>query len=216
MARRALVTGSAGFIGFHMCRRLLEAGWEVTGLDGMTTYYDVALKERRLGILKQHPGFTPVEAMVEEPGRVMGLVAEGRPEVIIHLAAQAGVRYSHRNAARLCRGEPDRHVRGAGSRAGASARASADRLDLFGLRREHDDALCRDGQGRPPDELLRRDQEGDRGDGAFLCASVRHPHHDVPLLHGLRPLGAARHGAVQVHARDPRGRADRASTTTAT
>jgi UDP-glucuronate 4-epimerase len=94
MARRALVTGSAGFIGFHMCRRLLEAGWEVIGLDGMTTYYDVALKERRLGILKQHPGFTPVEAMVEEPGRVMGLVAEGRPEVIIHLAAQAGVRYS--------------------------------------------------------------------------------------------------------------------------
>lgn len=94
MARRALVTGSAGFIGFHMCRRLLEAGWEVTGLDGMTTYYDVALKERRLGILKQHPGFTEVEAMVEEPGRVMGLVAEGRPEVIIHLAAQAGVRYS--------------------------------------------------------------------------------------------------------------------------
>ncbi len=94
MARRALVTGSAGFIGFHMCRRLLEAGWEVTGLDGMTTYYDVALKERRLGILKQHPGFTPVEAMVEEPCRVMGLVAGGRPEVIIHLAAQAGVRYS--------------------------------------------------------------------------------------------------------------------------
>jgi UDP-glucuronate 4-epimerase len=94
MARRALVTGSAGFIGFHMCRRLLEAGWEVIGLDGMTTYYDVALKERRLGILNQHAAFTPVEAMVEEPGRVMGLVAEGRPEVIIHLAAQAGVRYS--------------------------------------------------------------------------------------------------------------------------
>lgn len=94
MVRRALVTGSAGFIGFHMCRRLLEAGWEVTGLDGMTTYYDVGLKERRLGILKQHPGFTPVEAMVEEAGRMLGLVAEGRPQVIIHLAAQAGVRYS--------------------------------------------------------------------------------------------------------------------------
>jgi UDP-glucuronate 4-epimerase len=77
-----------------MCRRLLEAGWDVTGLDGMTAYYDVALKERRLGILKQHPGFTPVEALVEEPGRVMGLVAEGRPDAIIHLAAQAGVRYS--------------------------------------------------------------------------------------------------------------------------
>ncbi len=94
MARRALVTGSAGFIGFHMCRRLLEAGWQVTGLDGMTPYYDVGLKERRLGILKQHPGFTPVEALVEEPGRVMGIVAAERPDAIIHLAAQAGVRYS--------------------------------------------------------------------------------------------------------------------------
>jgi UDP-glucuronate 4-epimerase len=94
MARRALVTGSAGFIGFHLCRRLLEAGWEVTGLDAMTPYYDVTLKQRRLGMLKQHPGFTPVEARVEEPGRMLGLVAAARPEAIIHLAAQAGVRYS--------------------------------------------------------------------------------------------------------------------------
>jgi UDP-glucuronate 4-epimerase len=94
MARRALVTGSAGFIGFHLCRRLLEAGWEVTGLDAMTPYYDVRLKERRLGMLTQHPGFTPVQALVEEPGRMLGLVEATRPEAIIHLAAQAGVRYS--------------------------------------------------------------------------------------------------------------------------
>ncbi len=60
----------------------------------MTTYYDVGLKERRLGVLKQHPDFTPVEALVEEPGRILGLVADSRPEAIIHLAAQAGVRYS--------------------------------------------------------------------------------------------------------------------------
>ena len=94
MTRKALVTGSAGFIGYHLCVRLLAAGWQVTGLDGMTAYYDVTLKERRHGMLKQHPGFTAVEALVEEPGRVLQLVEAVRPDVIVHLAAQAGVRYS--------------------------------------------------------------------------------------------------------------------------
>ena len=92
MARRALVTGSAGFIGYHLCRRLLADGWEVTGLDAMTTYYDVTLKERRLAQLQQSPGFRAVTGLVETPGLVAEL-AQGA-EVIIHLAAQAGVRYS--------------------------------------------------------------------------------------------------------------------------
>ncbi|WGV17702.1 NAD-dependent epimerase/dehydratase family protein [Fuscovulum ytuae] len=92
MARRALVTGSAGFIGYHLCRRLLADGWEVTGLDAMTTYYDVTLKERRLAQLQQSPGFRAVTGLVETPGLVAEL-ADG-VEVIIHLAAQAGVRYS--------------------------------------------------------------------------------------------------------------------------
>lgn len=92
MARRALVTGSSGFIGFHLCRRLLAEGWLVTGLDAMTTYYDVALKERRRGMLLQSPGFRSVEARVETPGVMAGLMSEA--EVVIHLAAQAGVRHS--------------------------------------------------------------------------------------------------------------------------
>ncbi len=92
MARRVLVTGSSGFIGFHLCRRLLAEGWLVTGLDAMTTYYDVALKERRRGMLLQSPGFRSVEARVETPGVVAGLMSEA--EVVIHLAAQAGVRHS--------------------------------------------------------------------------------------------------------------------------
>lgn len=92
MARQALVTGSAGFIGFHLCRRLLADGWNVTGLDGMTTYYDVALKQRRHQMLMQSPGFRAVEGLVETPGLVANLM-EGA-DVVIHLAAQAGVRYS--------------------------------------------------------------------------------------------------------------------------
>ena len=92
MARRVLVTGSSGFIGFHLCRRLLAEGWLVTGLDAMTTYYDVALKERRRGMLLQSPGFRFVEARVETPGVMAGLMSEA--EVVIHLAAQAGVRHS--------------------------------------------------------------------------------------------------------------------------
>ncbi|ESW62176.1 MAG: UDP-glucuronate 5-epimerase [Rhodobacter sp. CACIA14H1] len=92
MARRVLVTGSAGFIGYHLCRRLLAEGWEVTGLDGMTAYYDVTLKERRHAMLQQSPGFRAVTGLVETPGLVAEL-AQGA-EVVVHLAAQAGVRYS--------------------------------------------------------------------------------------------------------------------------
>ena len=94
MTRRALVTGSAGFIGFHLCRRLLADGWTVTGLDAMTPYYDVRLKERRHAMLAQNAAFTPVIGAVEAPGQMAALVDETRPDAILHLAAQAGVRHS--------------------------------------------------------------------------------------------------------------------------
>ncbi|MEP2531588.1 NAD-dependent epimerase/dehydratase family protein [Shimia sp.] len=92
--RTALVTGTAGFIGFHTARRLLKDGWKVIGLDAMTDYYDVALKERRHSILLQNAGFQAVIGRLEEPGLLMRLFEEHRPDVVIHLAAQAGVRYS--------------------------------------------------------------------------------------------------------------------------
>lgn len=88
----ALVTGAAGFIGYHLCRRLLADGWQVTGLDAMTPYYDVTLKECRRAQLLQSPGYRDVEGAVETPGLVADL-AQGA-DVIIHLAAQTGVRYS--------------------------------------------------------------------------------------------------------------------------
>ncbi|MCL4105473.1 UNVERIFIED_CONTAM: hypothetical protein GTU68_055604 [Idotea baltica] len=94
MPRTALVTGSAGFIGYHTARALLEAGWQVVGLDALTDYYDVTLKERRHAMLLQHPGFTAVTARLEEPGRLRGLFEKHRFDAIVHLAAQAGVRHS--------------------------------------------------------------------------------------------------------------------------
>jgi UDP-glucuronate 4-epimerase len=92
MARSALVTGSAGFIGYHLCRRLLADGWTVTGLDAMTPYYDVRLKERRHAMLAQNEAFRPVIGAVEAAGQMAALVEDARPDAIIHLAA--GVRHS--------------------------------------------------------------------------------------------------------------------------
>lgn len=92
--RTALVTGSAGFMGFHLCQRLLRDGFRVIGLDAMTDYYDVALKERRHQILLQSEGFAACEDRLEEQQVLHNLFKTHRPEVVVHLAAQAGVRYS--------------------------------------------------------------------------------------------------------------------------
>lgn len=91
------ITGTAGFIGFHLARRLLDAGRRVVGLDGMTAYYDVELKRRRHAVLRESALFTGHEFLLEDFDRLAELMAATRPEVVIHLAAQAGVRYSLEN-----------------------------------------------------------------------------------------------------------------------
>ena len=94
---RFLVTGTAGFIGFHVAKRLIEAGHDVVGIDGMTPYYDVALKRRRHAILLQSAHFSAQELMLEDAEELARVYTEFRPDVVIHLAAQAGVRYSLEN-----------------------------------------------------------------------------------------------------------------------
>lgn len=94
---RVLVTGTAGFIGFHLARLLLKEGFIVQGYDGMTDYYDVALKARRHAMLLQNPNFATEEAMLEDQARFDAVADAFRPDVIVHLAAQAGVRYSLEN-----------------------------------------------------------------------------------------------------------------------
>lgn len=95
--RTALVTGSAGFIGYHVAARLLADGFKVVGLDGMTDYYDVTLKQRRHQMLSQSSSFTPIEGLLETDGLVMDIMSEHKPDVVVHLAAQAGVRWSIEN-----------------------------------------------------------------------------------------------------------------------
>ncbi|KQQ07113.1 NAD-dependent epimerase/dehydratase family protein [Methylorubrum extorquens] len=90
----ALVTGSAGFIGHALSRRLLAAGFGVTGFDGLSPYYDVGLKRARHADLSQSPGFEAVEARLETPGALLDVMARVKPDLVFHLAAQAGVRYS--------------------------------------------------------------------------------------------------------------------------
>ena len=91
---RYLITGTAGFIGFHLAKRLLDEGHFVVGFDGMTKYYDVALKEKRHAILARSNGFKAQIGMLEDADALNRAADLAEPEVIIHLAAQAGVRYS--------------------------------------------------------------------------------------------------------------------------
>ncbi len=94
---RVLVTGAAGFIGYHLADRLLARGDDVIGLDSLNDYYDVRLKEARLERLAVNPSFTFVKANLADRAALEGLFARERPVLVVNLAAQAGVRYSLTN-----------------------------------------------------------------------------------------------------------------------
>jgi UDP-glucuronate 4-epimerase len=91
---RIVLTGAAGFIGFHVAGRLLEAGAHVHGVDNLVPYYDVGLKEARLAAIAPRERFDVTRADIAEPGRMRAVFAAFRPDYVVHLAAQAGVRHS--------------------------------------------------------------------------------------------------------------------------
>jgi len=94
---KVLVTGAAGFIGFHVARRLLARGDVVVGLDNLNAYYDVSLKQARLKLIESDPNFSFVKQDLENRSGIEALFAEHRFDRVVHLAAQAGVRYSLEN-----------------------------------------------------------------------------------------------------------------------
>lgn len=92
--RKILVTGAAGFIGFHLAKRLLEEGDKVIGIDNLSSYYDVNLKKARLSILKKYSSFKFIKIDIADRKKMAKLFNQEDFEIVVHLAAQAGVRYS--------------------------------------------------------------------------------------------------------------------------
>ena len=92
-----LVTGSAGFIGYHLSKKLLDEGFVVVGIDNINDYYDVQLKLDRLEQLKQYEDFDFVKIDISDKASLEKVFADVRPQIVVNLAAQAGVRYSITN-----------------------------------------------------------------------------------------------------------------------
>ena len=97
MSKKVLITGGAGFIGFHLGKRLLEKGMQIYAIDNLNDYYDVSLKESRLDILKKYENFTFEKTDISDKDKVNEVFLKFSPEIVVNLAAQAGVRYSIEN-----------------------------------------------------------------------------------------------------------------------
>ena len=93
-SKKYFITGSAGFIGFYLAQSLLKQGAEVIGLDNLNDYYEVSLKEERLALLKEHKNFTFIKGDLADKENLLAVFSEERPQIVVNLAAQAGVRYS--------------------------------------------------------------------------------------------------------------------------
>ena len=93
-SKKYFITGSAGFIGFYLAQSLLKQGAEVIGLDNLNDYYEVSLKEERLALLQEHKNFTFIKGDLADKENLLAVFREERPQIVVNLAAQAGVRYS--------------------------------------------------------------------------------------------------------------------------
>ena len=200
-----LVTGAAGFIGFHTCKALLDRGDEVIGLDNLNSYYDVRLKQARLKQLEGRNGFSFHKLDLVDRKGIEELFATTRPQRVIHLAAQAGVRYSLENPHAYidsnivgtlnvlegCRHNGVEHLVFASS----SSVYGANTALPFSVHQNVDHPLSLYAASKKANELM-----------AHTYAHLyRLPVDRLALLHGVRSLGAAGHGAVPIHPQNSSG-----------
>ena len=94
---KIFITGASGFIGFHLAKKLLDKGIKVHGFDSMNSYYDIKLKKARLDILRRYKNFSFTKESLENEKKLSKCILKFKPKIIVHLAAQAGVRYSIKN-----------------------------------------------------------------------------------------------------------------------
>ena len=192
---RYLVTGTAGFIGFYVAKRLLDAGHFVTGFDGMTKYYDVSLKEKRHATLSRSNGFRAEIGMLEDTDALKRAADAAEPEIIIHLAAQAGVRYSLENP----RAYIDSNLIGSFNMLELARSLKIKHLmlastsSIYGANEKIPFA-----ESDKADDALRSHQKIHGIDGAQLRPSAQAADHRLPFLHRLWPVGTTGHGADQI------------------
>jgi UDP-glucuronate 4-epimerase len=205
---KILVTGAAGFIGMSTTERLLARGDAVVGLDNLNDYYDVRLKRDRLSRIEGHPGFRFVKMDIADRAEMSGLFASERFDRVIHLAAQAGVRYSLQNPQAYvdsnivgfinvlegCRHSEVQHLVYASS---SSVYGGNTRMP-FSVHDAVDHPVSMYAATKKANELM--------------AHSYSHlfglPTTGLRFLYRLRALGATRHGALPVHESDPRGQTD--------
>ena len=198
---KILVTGAAGFIGYHTAAKLLDRGDEVLGIDNLNDYYDVALKKARLSRLVGRNGFRFLEANIADRKMMTKCFAREQFDRVINLAAQAGVRYSLENPYAYIESnisgflnilEGCRHNRVAHCVfASSSSVYGANTRMPFSVKDQVDHPLS----------LY---EEIKRVDGAHVCEPLRNADDGLALFHGLRTVGKARYGAVYFYEKDSR------------
>ena len=210
---KILVTGAAGFIGFHLCRRIAGKGDEVLGIDSISSYYDPSLKYGRLselGISRAAadsdtiscsttlPGFSFLRRALEESAGVEKafLRAQFRQGLPPGRAGRCALQ--HRQPARLPAGQSGWLSEHSGRMPGLQDPAPRFWIELVRLRPVPTDSFQRARRCGPSHELLRGHKKSQRDDGACVQSFVRNAMHRAALFHGLWPLGQAGHGILQV------------------